>query len=206
MEFLSEISNYGILSVLVFLCKSTTLSKNHRSRWLQLCVKLFPAFIQIFVVKKSLFISVSSAFYEKYIVTNNFCVSTHNSYCSLVYCKFHILLIGSSFDQILQRVGNFYFTCQIIDCLYTLHKYRFYSNGFSSTGEVFNQLDQSVHHNMKWKGAEKMPSVAKKRLLRKKIKRHYLCSNQKLASTQTIGSAFLERVRKLQNSKYEHDL
>ena len=68
MEFSSKISNYGILSVLMFLCKSTTLSKNHRSRWLQLCVKLFPAFIQIFVVKKSLFISVSSAFYEKYIV------------------------------------------------------------------------------------------------------------------------------------------
>ena len=40
----------------------------------------------------------------------------------------------------------------------------------------------------------------------KKIKRHYLCSNQKLASTQTIGSAFLERIRKLQNSKYERDL
>ena len=170
MEFLSEISNYGIFSVLVFLCKSTTLSKNHRFRWLQLCVKLFPAFIQIFVVEKLLFISVSSAFYEKYIVTNNFCISTHNSYSSLENCKFHILLIGSSFDQILQRLGNFYFTCQIIDCLYTLHKYRFYSNVFSSTGEVFNQLDQALHHNMKWKGAEKMPSVAKKRLLRKKNK------------------------------------
>ena len=51
-----------------------------------------------------------------------------------------------------------------------------------------------------------MPSVAKKRLLRKKFKRHYLCSNQNLASTQTIGSAFLERVRKVQNSKCEHDL
>ena len=51
-----------------------------------------------------------------------------------------------------------------------------------------------------------MPSVAKKRLLRKKFKRHYLCSNQKLASTQTIDSAFVERVRKVQNSKYEHDL
>ena len=51
-----------------------------------------------------------------------------------------------------------------------------------------------------------MPSVAKKRRLRKKFKRHYLCSNQKLDSTQTIGSAFLERVRKVPNSKYEHDL
>ena len=51
-----------------------------------------------------------------------------------------------------------------------------------------------------------MPSVAKKTLLRKKLKRHYLCSNQKLASTQTIGSPFLERVRQVQNSKCEHDL
>ena len=56
------------------------------------------------------------------------------------------------------------------------------------------------------KSSRKMPSVAKKRLLRKKFKRHYLCSNQKLASTQTIGSAFLDRVRNVQNSKYEHDL
>ena len=51
--------------------------------------------------QKSLFISVSSDFYEKYTVTNNFCVSTHSSYCSVENCKFHILLIGSSFDQIL---------------------------------------------------------------------------------------------------------
>ena len=40
----------------------------------------------------------------------------------------------------------------------------------------------------------------------KNCKGPYLCSNQKLASTQTIGSAFLERVRKVQNSKYENDL
>ena len=156
--------------------------------------------------QKSLFISVSSDLYEKYIVTNYFCVSTHISYCSLENCKFHILLIGSTFDQLLPRFGNFHFTYQIINCLYTLYKYRFYSNVILSVGEVFNQLDRAVHHNLKWKGAEKMPSVAKKRLLRKKFKCHYLCSNQKLASTQITGSAFLERVRKVQNSKYEHDL
>ena len=28
---------------------------------------------------------------------------------------------------------------------------------------LFHQLDRAVHHNLKWKGAEKMPSVAKKR-------------------------------------------
>ena len=162
----------------MFLYKSTILSKNPCSRWLQLCVTLFPDFIQI-IVKKSLFISVSSDFYKQYVVTNNFCVSTHNSYCSLENSKFHILLIDSSFDQILQRLDNFNFTYQIIDCLYTLYKYRFYWNVNSSTGEVFNQLDRAVHHNLKWKGAEKCQV-----LQRKKFKRHYLWSNQKLASTQ----------------------
>ena len=49
-------------------------------------------------------------------------------------------------------------------------------------------------------------SIAKKRLLRKKFKRHYLCYNQKLASTQTLASAFLDRIRKFQNSKYESNL
>ena len=43
-------------------------------------------------------------------------------------------------------------------------------------------------------------------LFLKKFKKHYLSSNQKLASTQTLGSAFLDRIRKVQNSKYEHDL
>ena len=119
--------------------------------------------------QKSLFISVSSDFYEKYIVTQDYFVSIHSSYCSLENCNFPILLIGSSFDQILQRLGNFRFTFQIIDCLYTLYKYRFYSNVILSTGEVFNQLDCTVHHNLRWKGAEEIPSVAKKRLLRKKI-------------------------------------
>ena len=32
------------------------------------------------------------------------------------------------------------------------------------------------------------------------------CSAQKLASTQTLGSAFWEKIRKIQNSKYETDL
>ena len=113
--------------------------------------------------QKLLFISISGDFYEEYIVSNNFCVSTHNSYCSLENCNFHILLIGSSFDQILQRLGNFLFTYQIIDCLNTLYKYRFYSNVISSTSEVFNQLDRAVHHNLKWKGAEKRGQVLQRK-------------------------------------------
>ena len=156
--------------------------------------------------KKSLFIFVSSDFYEKYIVTQDYCVSTHISLCSLENCKFHLVLIGISLSQIFQRLDKFAYIYQEIDCLYTLFEHRFYSSIVTSSGEVFNQLRRAVQHNLRWRGAEKMPNIAKKRLIRKKIKRPYLCSNQKLASTQTLGSAFLDRYRKIQNSKYEPDL
>ena len=126
---------------------------------------------------------------------------SYNSYCSLENCKFHIFSIGSSFDEDLLQLSSFHFTYQTIDCLYNLYKYRFYSKVISSTGEVVYQFDRDILHNLKLKRAEKMPSVAKKRLLRKKFKYHYLYSNQKLAFKQTIDLAFLERVREVQNSK-----
>ena len=149
---------------------------------------------------KSLFISVSNDFYEKYIVTQDFCVSIHDSFRSLGNCKFHIILIKTSLSQILQRLDKHQYIFQEIDCHYTLYSI------VTSSGEVFKQLRGGVQHNFCWKGAEKTPRVSRKRLVRKKFKKHYLSSNQKLASTQTLGSAFLHRIRKVQNSKYESDL
>ena len=51
-----------------------------------------------------------------------------------------------------------------------------------------------------------MPSISKKRLSRKKFKRHLLRAEQRNASTQTLGSSFLDRVYSLGNSKYESEL
>ena len=95
---------------------------------------------------------------------------------------------------------------KLLTVLYTLYKYKFYPRIISSRGEVFNQLNRADEHNLNCRIPEKLPSVAKKRLLRKKLKRHYLSSAQKLASIQTLGSVFLESFRKVQNSKYETDL
>ena len=78
----------------------------------------------------------------------------------------------------------------------TVFTLRFYSSIVTSSGEVFNQLRRAVQHILRWRGDEKMPNIAKKRLIRKKFMRHFLCSNQKLASTQTLGSGFLDRNRK----------
>ena len=87
-----------------------------------------------------------------------------------------------------------------------MFEHRFHSSIVTSSGENFNQLNRAVQHNLRWKAAKKELSFAKKRLFLKNFKRHYLSSNQKLTSTQTDGSAFLNRIQIVQNSKYEQEL
>ena len=101
---------------------------------------------------KTLF-SVSKEIYEKYIVTQDFCVSTHDSFCFLENCKFHLVLKGTYPRQILQRLDKYQYVYQEIDCPYTLYKYRFYSSFDTSSGEVFNQLICGVQHTLRGKGA-----------------------------------------------------
>ena len=51
-----------------------------------------------------------------------------------------------------------------------------------------------------------MPSIAKKRLLRKKIKQQFMSALQKNKSTQTSASLFAERIKKVKNTKFELEL
>ena len=51
-----------------------------------------------------------------------------------------------------------------------------------------------------------MPSIAKKRLLRKKSKKHSLSSFQKTKSMQTSGSVFADRIKRVKKTKFELEL
>ena len=51
-----------------------------------------------------------------------------------------------------------------------------------------------------------MPSIAKKRLLRKKYEKHLFSSFQKTKLTQTGGSECAERIEKVKKTKFELDL
>ena len=115
-------------------------------------------------------------------------MSTHNSLCSLENFKFHLVLIVTSFNQILQRLDKYIYIYQEIDWLYTLLKHRFHSSVVKPSGQVFNQLNRAVQNNLRGKGAKKIPSIAKKRLTRKKNKRHYLSSNQKFSRKLMVQS------------------
>ena len=156
------------------------------------------------ISEKSLFISATT--YEKYIVCKDYCIAHHNEKtCLLPACKYHIVLLGNV-QELLKRLDTFCFTYQDVDCLYTLFKYRFSGKSIAKSGQVFDNLQRAVGFNHRNKGVDRVPSIAKKRLLRKKYKKHLFSSFQKTKTTQTSGSVFAERNEKVKKTKFELEL
>ena len=62
--------------------------------------------------KKSLFIPISNKFNEKYIAIQDICVTTHDSFCFLGSCKFHLILIGTCLSQNFQRLDKYQYIYQ----------------------------------------------------------------------------------------------
>ena len=98
----------------------------------------YPAFYSDYNAKP-LSISVSE-FFMKSSLTLKTTVYLTIPHSIVESCKYHLMLIGSSIDQILLKLDKFLFTYQIVDCIYTIYKYKLYSKVISSRGEVFNQL------------------------------------------------------------------
>ena len=143
--------------------------------------------------------------YEKYIVFKIPIAHHDDKTCFLPSCKYHILLLGNVRD-LLKRLDTFCFTYQHVDCLYTLFKYRFSGKVIAKSGQVYDNVQRAVDFNHRNKGVDRMPSIAKKRLLRKRYKKHLFSSFQKTKSTQTGGSVFAERIEKVKKTKFELDL
>ena len=154
--------------------------------------------------EKNLFISAT--IYEKYIVCKDCCITHHNEKtCFLPACKYHIVLLGNV-QELLKKLDKFCFTYQLLDCLYTLFKYRFSGKFIAKCGKVFDNVQQAVDFNHRNKGVDRMPSIANKRLLRKKFKKHLFSSFQKTKTTHTSGSVFAERNEKIKKTKFEFEL
>ena len=152
---------------------------------------------------KSLFISANS--FEKYIVCKDYCIAHHDDKtCFLPSCKYHILLLGNV-EEVLKKFDTFCFTYQHVDCLYKLFKYRFSGKVIAKIGQVFDNVQRGVDFNQRNKGVDRMPSIAKKRLLRKQYKKHLVSSFQKKETTETSGSVFAERIE-VKKTKFELDL
>ena len=156
------------------------------------------------VSEKSLFISANT--YEKNIVCKDYCIAHHDDkVCFLPSCKYNFLLLGNV-EELLKKLDTFCFTYQHVDCLYTLFKYRFSGKVFAKSGQVFDNVQRAVDFNQRNKGVDRMPSIAKKRLLRKKYRKHFFSSFQKTKTMQSGGSVFAERSEKVKKTKFELDL
>ena len=139
------------------------------------------------ICEKALFISVSVKDYRSYILTNEYVVASQNSFCPLKTYRYHIGLISSSTEDLLQKLEDLSYLYQTVGCLYTLYKHEFFGNILEESGLVFTQLDRAVQHNYENKFVEKLPSVSKKRLSRKNFKRHLLRAEQKKCKRTNDG-------------------
>ena len=116
--------------------------------------------------EKSLFISATTS--EKYIVCKDYCTTQHNEKtCFSSAGKYHIILLGNV-QELLKKLDRFCLTCQQVDCLNTLFKHRFSGKAFAKSGQVFDNVQRAVDFIHRSKGVDRTPSIAKKRLLRKK--------------------------------------
>ena len=166
-------------------------------------LQAIPSFYTIFS-KNSLFISANT--HEKYIVSKEYFFAGHDDkMCFLPNCRYHIILIGN-IKELLQKLDVFCFNYQHVDCLYTLFMYHFKDKIVIKSGQIFDNLQRAVHSNQQNIGVKRMPSIAKKRLLKKKYKKHLLRSFQKTKLTQTIGSVFADRIEQVKKNKIEIEL
>ena len=102
-----------------------------------------------------------------------------------------------------QKLDAFCFNYQHVKCLYILFKYRFTAKIVVESGQFFDNVHRAVHFNHQNRGVDRLPSNAKKRLLRKKYKKHLLSSLQKTKSTQTSGSVFADRSEQVKKIEFE---
>ena len=154
--------------------------------------------------KNSLFVSKNT--YEKNIVSKECCNARHDDkMCFLPNCRYHSIL-RSDIKELLQKLDGFRFNYQHVDCLYTVFKYHFSGNFVVKSGQRFDNLQRAVHFNHQNRGVDRIPSIAERRLLRKKYKKHLLNSIQKAKSTQTSGSVFADRIEQIKKTKLELEL
>ena len=111
---------------------------------------------------------ISANTYEKYTAIKEYCIARHDDkMCFLPNCRYHIFLIGN-IKEVLQKLETFCFNYQHVDCLYKRFKYRFSGKIVVKSGQLFDNLQRAVQFNHQNRGVDRMPSIAKKRLLRKK--------------------------------------
>ena len=112
--------------------------------------------------------------YEIFIVSKEYCISRQDDkICFLRNCRYHNTLIGN-IKELLRKLDAFCSNYQHVECLYTFFKYRFSCKIVVKSGQLFDNVQSAVHFNLQNRGMDRLPSTAKKRLLRKKGRKTFV--------------------------------
>ena len=114
--------------------------------------------------------------------------------------RYHISFLGKV-GELLEKLDPLLATNQHVDCLHKLFEYRFSGKIVVNSGQVFDIVQKTVCFKGRPRGVDRMPSIVKKRLLRKKFRKPLLGSFQKTKSTQTSGSVFARRIEQSEKTK-----
>ena len=76
----------------------------------------------------------------------------------------------------------------------------------AKSGNVFDNVQRAISFNQRNRGVDRMPSIGKKRLLRKKLIQLFVSALQKNKSTRASGSMFEERIEEAKKAKLELEL
>ena len=151
--------------------------------------------------QNSLFISAKT--YEKINVSNDYCIVRHDDkMCFLTIFRYHIIPIGN-IKGLLWKLDEFCSDYQHVDCLYTLFNYPFSGKIGFKKAEFFDNVQRAVHFNHQNRGGDRITSIAKKRLLKKKYKKNFFSFFQKTKLTPTGGSVFADKIPQVKETKFE---
>ena len=82
--------------------------------------------------------------------------------------------------------------------MYTLFKYRISGRVIAKSGQVFDNVQRAVDFNHRNKGVDRMPSTAKKRLLRKSSKSIYSAPFKRQKQRRPVAQCLQKESNNLQ--------
>ena len=151
-------------------------------------------------------------------------IASHSkSECKIENCSFHLLLFGTTLE--LER-SNFppkllpiSFQYQGVDCLFTIF-YNYFQSVIKLSGSIFLDLQAAVDFHRSFpKPIIRRPSIARKRLLRKRFKSYYAVNSytgsdtnsfsktdNKNKQTRVLSSTFASRISHILQTPLAVDL
>ena len=135
---------------------------------------------------------------------NQYVISAHSeSICSAKYCNFHILVVQADDVDTTELLASFQHKIlyQPVDCLFTCFSH-YFNKILKSKGDIIDKLREacSFHQNLKYPILSR-PSVARKRLLRKRFKQYPKGSrNNQTPNCVKFNGKFLLQIEYLLNS------